>query len=490
MLVTRLAAAILAAALVPAPAPAATDCAAAAERAMPEGGDHLHAEASQHDFACGLESVAYLDLMDLVPERQEFGEADVAGSIVAVALAYPQAGFLLFDVSNPRRTRALSLFRAEACETVVMDYDCGADVKLSDDGTLAFLALQRSRVPEGEPAGTKIAPARVGVVVVDVSDPRNPREIGFTPIAPRGTHLLAYRRIRGVEYVYAVHNGVGFSIYRLTRPASLRLVADVKTKAAHDVHPYDDPVDGKTYLYFSGANAGMFFYDVTNPARPVLKGEWVPPVTKPREGWYVHTAWTFRRGARRFTLVGPELSQPGQDHATLPAPLWMLDTTDHARPRLVGQWSNPAKRAAGALGFSVHNFWFDQGRTWVAHYHGGVWLLDWNAVLDGTAQAPAVLGFYVPHGSTRAFVNVRPRRRFLSAFEIRRRPMVWDVVSDGRYAYVSDITGGFSVLTPARESGARAPRSDNRAPLVAVAVLVALVGLGVRLLVRRRRSVA
>jgi hypothetical protein len=459
-------------------APAAVaSCDGPAREAMPDGNGHDHAAARQHAHACGIRALAYRDVRDLVPETIEFGEADVSNGLAAMAVAYPWAGFVLFDVSDPPRPRALSRFRADDCEVVVMDYDCGADVKLSDDGTLAFVALQRSRVPQGEPRGTTVKPDRVGILIVDISRRDALREIGFTPIAPRGTHLLAYRRIRNTEYVFAIHNGVGYSIYRLTRPASLRLVADVRTKGAHDLFPYEDPVDGKTYLYLSGATAGLFVYDISNVAKPALVGEWHPPVERRREAWYVHSAWTFRRGDRRFTLVEPELSEPGQDHAALPSPVWLLDTTDHAHPKLAGRWSNPAGRPAGALGFSAHNFWYENGRTWLAHYHGGVWLLDWNPVLNGSAQSPAVLGFTLPHESTRPFVEVRPRRRFLSAFDTRRRPMVWDVVSDGRYAYVSDITGGFSVVARERPGDDKARRANLAAYAGAGALVIAVVAL-------------
>jgi hypothetical protein len=52
---------------------------------------------------------------------------DVAAGIAAVAVAYPEAGVLFFDVSDPSRPRFLSRNRGPECEGLVIDVDCGAE---------------------------------------------------------------------------------------------------------------------------------------------------------------------------------------------------------------------------------------------------------------------------------------------------------------------------------------------------------------------------
>src|SRR5258706_5647609 len=116
------------------PAAAASGpCSDAATQAMPEGTGHDHLDASQHNMGCGLRVLSFLSLQELVPEPVDFGELDVAGHFAAEAISYPRAGFVLVNVADPVSPRALSRFNGPECERVVMDYDCGADVKLSYD---------------------------------------------------------------------------------------------------------------------------------------------------------------------------------------------------------------------------------------------------------------------------------------------------------------------------------------------------------------------
>lgn len=464
----------------------------AAPDPMPEGDDHDHANPAHHRLECGLESVAFRGLEGLVPEPTQFGEVDVAGGIAVMALAYPEAGFIVFDVSDPQNPRALARFRGPRCEEVVIDVDCGADVKLRPDGRTAFLAIQKPGVPEGEPPGTRILPETPGIMAVDLSDPRAPKLASLTPVPPKGSHMIGYHEIGGKGYVFAVRNGVGFQVFRVDGAGlATRLVsvAEVMTPSVHDVFLFADPTDARTYLYFSAGRAGaLIIYDVTDPVRPRAVGEWKPVPERPNEKWYIHGAWTFRAEGRRFTLVGPELFSPDEWHGSVAGPVWLLDTTDHARPRLVGEWSNPGGHVAGELGFSPHQIAFFDGLTYLSHYHGGVWLLDWRRVLRREARRPEEIGYYVPHSSRRPFLRVHTRHRFLSAADIFSRPLIWDVVSDGTYAYVSDINGGLYVLArPVR--GESEPRGPGLRIGAGAAALIAL-GFLVGALRRHRRRPA
>lgn len=476
------------------PAGALAACAPpAAPDPMPEADGHDHLDPSQHRFACGLLQVAFTDLEDLVPEPVNFGELDVAGGIVVMAIAYPDAGFVVFDASDPVNPIALARFRGPRCETVVIDVDCGADVKLTPDGRTAFLATQTPRVPPGEPPGTTTLPEVPGIMTVDLSSPGSPKLVATTPVPPRGSHMIAYHRIGGRPYVFAIRNGVGYQVFRVDGAGGgtrLVSVAEVSTHSVHDLSLFTDPADGKTYLFFSGAGEGLFVYDVTNPARPRPVGSWKPAPERQGEQWYVHGAWTFRDGARRLTFVGPEVFEPGGWHGGVAGPIWLLDTTDPAAPRVIGTWRNPGRHPAGNLEFSPHSFWFSNGLMYLAHYHGGVWLLDWRPVIAGDAGRPDEIGYHVPHDSRRPVLRVTPRHRFLSALTFDTRPLVWDVVSDGTHAYVSDINGGLSVL--ARSVGARQAPPAHRFPGAAVgagtaALLIALLGIR-RATGRRRRG--
>src|SRR5688572_17747027 len=94
---------------------AAEPCISPTPDPMPAGADHRHADRPAHAFSCGLEAVATLDLLDVVPEPMDFGEIDVAGDRVVVATAYPRAGFVVIDVRDPARPKALGRWTGPAC---------------------------------------------------------------------------------------------------------------------------------------------------------------------------------------------------------------------------------------------------------------------------------------------------------------------------------------------------------------------------------------
>ena len=452
---------------------------------MPTGGGHDHNDRAQHRFACGVSEVASLDLANIVPDPVYFGELDVAGNRAAITIAYPRGGFVLFDISDHPHPRILSRFNGPPCDTVVRDYDCAADVKLSPDGRYAFLAIQKSLATAPGRTDKPALPRETGVMSVDLTNPAAPRRVSFAPIGPRGTHMLAVHTIGGRDWLFAIHNKQGFYVFERKGPV-LHRVADVSTTGAHDFYVYDDPVDHKTYLYLAGETAGMFIYDVTDPTHPHRVGAWKPVSELADQLWYVHSVWTWRDSGRRYTLVDPELSAPGRDHGSLPAPIWLLDTTDLTAIRVVGEWRNPGKHPAGNSRFSTHDFTVVDGVSWLAHYHGGVWLLDWRPVIRGQATRPTEIGYFVPHSTDRPSVEVNPQQRFLSAFDVALRPSVWDVVTDGRFGFVSDISGGLVVIERAVTPPVKGKDSKTWIIAIAIALLLAITWISRRRALARR----
>lgn len=470
---------------------------------MPQGAGHDHADPTQHRFECGLRAAATLDLKNAVPEPELFGEIDVAGDIGVMATTFPQAGFVVLDLSDPAAPVVLSRFRGGACNPRV-DIDCGADVKLTPDARYAFLAVQGS-------ADTPDGIATPGIVTVDIADPRAPKQIAFVAVPPVGVHMLAFHKIGNDGWVFARARGLGpadaepgVAIYRVQPGGRLVKTGEIVTEGAHDVALFDDPVDRRTYLYLSGAQSGtLFVYDVADPVSPRRVGTWKPAPEVAGNAWYMHNAATFRSGGKRYTFAGPELYgqfgslPPG--HGGVAGPLWLLDTTDHDDIKLIGEWRNPSDRTAGNLTFSPHNTWYaGEGITWTSHYHGGVWVLDWNPVLAGRAREPRIAGYHVPHTARRDFVESEAEEKFMTAESMRTRPLIWDVVARGRYGFVSDINGGFVVLErpapPASPGPSRSPaeaggtRSGGGGGALAAAVaLSAIVVAAAAMALRRRR---
>jgi hypothetical protein len=94
----------------PAAAAQTGPCTKASKSAFPTGSGHDHKDITAHRFSCRLSQAAFLPLKqqleDPTPgadDNEVLGEMDVEADIAAVAVAYPEARVLFFDVSDPSR---------------------------------------------------------------------------------------------------------------------------------------------------------------------------------------------------------------------------------------------------------------------------------------------------------------------------------------------------------------------------------------------------
>lgn len=475
--------------------PGAGSCTAAAREAMPEGEAHDHTDVGAHNLQCRMREVAFDSLRDELGARQDvvLGEMDVKADLAAVAVAYPESGFLLFDVSDPSAPAFLSWYRGSQCEGALIDVDCGAFVDLSADGTVAFVSVQDiSVVPGGAPALGPDPVSTPGVLVVDISDPRNPVRTQIYPVmSVGGVHTSRSHTIpQGPEgegrapggYLFSVANGVGIEVTRVDRVLGrpvLTPVSRIEIDEVHDMFLQDDPTTGRTYMYVAaGFDSGFLVYDVTDPAAPKLLAEWdLTPECE--EDWYSHTVDVTTRRGRRFVTLPSEGFEGGEQTASDQAegcgkvvgngdkagPMWIVDATDFSalgqpgdseaslaaksRSALVTTWSNPADRVAGNLTFSPHNQQIVGDLIYLSNYHGGVYVLDASAAFAGRPERPAEMGFIVPSGAeTRPFYDaiidplVIP---FFSTFT-KARSSVWDQVYYKGYSLAADMYGGFYSL--------------------------------------------
>ena len=473
-------------------------CTPEARDGMPKGEGHDHVKVGQHRLGCRVQQVAFDSLQGELAARDDvvLGEMDVRKGLAAVAVAYPESGLLLFDVSDPARPRFLSWYRSSECEGALIDVDCGAFVSLSRSGQTAFLSSQDiSVVPGGFSPGARPAPIP-GVEVIDVSDPRDPRLVQLYPVLSEGgvhtsnSHVIPPQGASGPrapgEYLFSVANGLGVQVSRVTEgggPLSLTPVKLIEIDEVHDTFVQNDPLTDRTYLYVAaGLASGFYVYDVTDPSQPELLAEW--DLTPECEGdWYSHTIDVVTRDDRRYVTMPAELFVQGEQSAEDQAdgcgkvfgngdrvgPLWIVDATDlselgppddggegdelaikrNSREALVATWRNPAGRKGGNLLFSPHNQQVVGNRIYLSHYHGGVYVLDASAAFAGRHVRPGELGFIVPHGKGK-----RPLYEatipplvipFFSTFP-PGRSTIWDMVFYRRQILAADMYGGFYSL--------------------------------------------
>jgi hypothetical protein len=460
--------AVLAALLLSAPAARAADgpCTQAATFGMPEGEDHDHNEPSQHQgLYCRIKKLSFLplthgELDGGLSEDSKLGEMDVKGDIAAVAVQEPVGGALFFDVSDPAHPRFLSRYVHAAC---ALGDNCGAYVEMMSDGKSALLALQQTDLMPGLVSG--YAGQGPGVAVIDLVDPANPRlSQEYHTVSVQGIHtarsfVIADGPAAG-EYAFLIQNGVGTEITKVVdTPAGKQLVhlSDVPVAdetnitSTHDTFIQTDPTDGKTYLYTAGGfTYGFRVYDVSNPATPTQVSEW-DPTPQCRNDWYSHTIDVTTWKGRRIVTMPAELFDFGaqtdasdecgtvQGNGDKAGPLWIVDATDFAKPKLIATWTNPAGRAAGQLTFSPHNQQIVGDKIVLSHYHGGIFVLDASAAFEGRDERPRELNWAVPFDA-----EVRPTLD--SGTFPHSRGDFWDMVVYKDVILAADIKGGLYAL--------------------------------------------
>jgi hypothetical protein len=475
-------------------------CFDTAAASMPDGPGHDHSDPAQHAFSCGVRQEAFLPLTDVLAARPDvmIGESDVKADVAAVAVAYPEAGLLTFDVKNPSKPRFLSWYRGGDCDTLVLDTDCGAYVSLSDDGKLAFLSIQATS-PLGNGSFNGGLPITVpGVQVVSLADPANPLLVGFLPSpGVNGVHTANYHRYAdGSEYLFLVENSLGIGVARIDRVGplvALTHVGLIQTDEQHDTFIQDDPLDGRTYLYIAAGNtSGFYVYDVSDPLAPVLKAEW-DLAPECHQDWYAHTIDVAIRGGRRYVTMPVETFyfgvQPEAERATCgevygngdrPGVMWIVDATDlsklgpadagdgndppdpalaaNSRKALVATWHNAANAAGGDLKFTPHNQQIVGDRIYLSSYHGGVIVLNAAAAFAGRNERPYEEAVITPNSGRRPiFKPARPaiNGAFISKF-FAGHPDVWDTNAYKGHVLAYDEHGGMYSLTLDPSAGAAA----------------------------------
>lgn len=422
--------------------------------------DHEHTDPALHTGAANLAPVGYHSgygsgaTTDL-PEGQGFSELAVwqgerdgeVRTLVALGRRNgPDGGFSLLDATDPGNVTLLAQYAGLA----------NYDVEFSADGMYAFFTTQwlPTEQQTGQPDP---AQDQRGVYIVDLADLSNPAAVGFFYPPTRGAHTITYYEHEGRELLMvnsydflpdpSLHlpipglgaNPIAHRVFLtefvrgpaphlevLGQYSTLAEFAPGETHFPHDTHVQVHPVTGDLLLYVAYWDLGCILLDIDDPANPVEVGRLTD--FQPSQHNSVH----FCRPAEELvdgvhvTVTEPELG-PTEETGVYA----VFDTTDPANPQRLGYWELPGDIViTEGLNFSPHNFDLENGRMYLAHYHGGVWVVDLStrALLD----RPASLAYY-----QRA---VLPEDRGFLA------PDFWSAFYlDGRI-WASDISAGLQVL--------------------------------------------
>lgn len=412
---------------------------------MTTDANHDHRDPAAHDFRLNVSLVGHNPLVEQEGEAAQSHAIDACGNWVAVGREFPGTeGVDIVDVSDPANPEWVGRFRDPNA--------VGGDrnVAWSADCRFIFMATEGNRTEQA------------GVRVIRAEDKTQPRFESYYNVNPSaridptranvggGVHTIYALQVGGVQYVYALNYGV--HILRLEEVAgTARLVlagryasnsAQQLAEAAeggdpttirrtiygHDMTVYEE--GGRTILYVAYAYEGLRVVDITNPAAPMELAQWVPP--GPGDPHYVHGVKSYTRAdGRRITIVEAETFE--ERNLKLPSPIWILDTTDFRNLRLLSSWTNPGGHGGDRLFYSTHFMALDGDELWMAHYHGGVWVLDLS-----DPSRPRVAGYYMPSEDT-AYL---PNPNCCIGWKLSGIPMTFDVVFHRGVAWAADFSTG------------------------------------------------
>ena len=258
----------------------------------------------------------------------------------------------VWDVTNPEMTVLTDSIQVDARRI--------NDVKIHPNNRLGLITREGA------------SNRKNGIVLLDLSDPAHPTILSeYTDSVTGGVHNVWIDGER--DLVYACHNGTSeLHIIDISDPRNPREVGrwglDKEDKTLHDV------IVQEGYAYLSYWDDGLIILDVGagthggTPTEPAFVSQYKYP-----EG-NTHVAW--RHG--RYVFVGDEIF-PDDWQADAPIEargfIHVLDVTDIDHPEEVARYEVPE---AGA-----HNVWAEGDRLYVGYYQGGLRVLDISGELRG-----------------------------------------------------------------------------------------------------------
>ena len=476
-----------------APGAAAPGDASWAKKAMPFGEGHDHRDWSQH---VGLSTPNFQELAydplatDYYQNKSAVGyfcggdATTKDGRKLTVISSYDSdVAFVLVDVTDPLKPMKVGEYVLEG--TTHYDVDITKDGKYvvvgSDPqfppkvpGLSLDLGLTRAVQPKWRDACTgeernagpesqiPLAPA---TLLVDVTNPKDPKLADVAPAPVFGPHSVSTSTIGSVTYVASSitnlqHYGSYFQFFQIMEtPAGAKLAL----QSAIDSGQYGEtvldpsggvfgaafsnghvdaeialhPVTKKPVVYVSDWDGGLVILDFSNPAAPLRLSQWAD---KGPDGGAVHSTRSIEGtwDGRHYVLVGQEFVRRPVDRPS--GWLYVIDDTDPAKPVEVGRWTLPYDTEAhwkgkgdGLETYSTHYFRVVNRTMFIAMYHVGVWAVDLSTP-ENLAE-PKSIGVFMPDQHPPA-----PRREPKGGYDLT--PFVLDVFPNEDYTMT--IFDGYS----------------------------------------------
>lgn len=414
--------------------------------------DHDHADVALHEASQNIELAGYHAC------TQDGGLKSAVGGYTDIAFHEEYAfvgtskGFCILDLTQPTVPAFVSAFAGEPA----------SDLDVSADGQYVFLPTQRNRLDSLAGPGGPTSNLPRGVTVVNVADKAKPVFESYYPVPTNGVHTLTPYKLGDRQLVFiqsydwvppgelgvpvpAPQQNPGatqrIEVTELTRLPSGAMGLELVSRWSyprplddpgafwfpHDSTAQQHPLTGKHLLYVAYWDAGLVIVDISEPETLRLVSTFRQKEPSVYNQYHDVKVFDELIDGRHITVTGPELSSgPEAGHVRV------FDTTNPAKPIQLSTWRLPGNPGtpSGFL-YSPHVFNLADGRIYIGHNHGGVWVIDiHNAAL---LEKPASAGFYFPRGDE-------------AKGEWSKTSTVWGAYWREGYVYATEGSSGVHIL--------------------------------------------
>lgn len=409
---------------------------------------HDHSNAALHKLAWGMKLHSHHALGGSSVKSSGAHAVDVQNGYLFVATygaaADVDGGVWIFDLKDPRKPVLVGTLRLPG--------NLGGDrsMEATDDGNWIVLGT------EATDCAGHTNPFAPGLYLIDARDKTRPVIADYIPDS--GIHSVIVHKIKGEDYAFVLGLD-NQNIVKINRAGPKPVMERVGSiLIGHDGAAYDDPLLGVPLFYSATAQKNLFISDVSDPSKPVRIGTWSLSDDESKDHYVHAVSVDWIEGQRIITLES-------EDWKSKPSPVWILNATDLKQIDRIANWTNPGKkpanagdtsappngdqRFAGELTFSTHNPRMENGRVYLAHYHGGVWILNVSSLAK--ARAPEILGYYLPHDNNGGFQarsaeGAYPKPPALCDFKLNEIPIVFDLEVQDGIVYAADLHTGLYVV--------------------------------------------
>ncbi len=368
---------------------------------------------------------------------------------------YPNNGIAVVKVDTSSATRVATLQNpagTSAEDVVVYTADDGRDI--------AVAGIQWCGGSRSDPNAER------GLMLWNVTDPSNPKEIGYleTACCTRGVHEFEVEKhANGHTYAYATVptsrypgtttryrdvNGHGdFRMIDITDPSQPTQVSswgvqdaggpwtagqgcDPDPNYGHGAEPSEDG----TSVYLSYWDSGFIKLDVSTPTNPVFKGRTVYAANADGDA---HSSSYDDRTERLFTADEDFCPNSGPDIEKGWGYLRVYDYSNASSPKQLGVFKTQNSLATGDIAagdYTIHNPVVVGTTVYASWYSDGLRIIDASVPSRMTE-----IGYFVPPAGHNP---VKPSQRFV----LSQTAQVWGVVVRDGLIYVSDMNTGLWVL--------------------------------------------